>query len=216
MIAAKYIDDSYYYNNDYAKIGGVSNKEINALEAEMIKLLNFELHVTAEKFEKYKDQLIMHLEERIGDAKEHLVEMECAAEAEIEASKPKPANNEEIVTFSEVETDTTSIRRENLTLKKRTLSKNRTNSIILEEDSTDEEAEEASQRRKIQKYAITTGGGCCGHNDISMSEYFNDTNESSTPNTSQTTDTPLGTTKKIRINFEEERASKVCCLSIKK
>jgi hypothetical protein len=32
MVAAKFIDDAYYKNEYYAKIGGISKLEINALE----------------------------------------------------------------------------------------------------------------------------------------------------------------------------------------
>lgn len=32
MIAAKYIDDFFYKNDYYAKVGGISRTEINSLE----------------------------------------------------------------------------------------------------------------------------------------------------------------------------------------
>jgi hypothetical protein len=36
MMAAKYYDDRYYNNEYYAKVGGISNNEINSLEREFL------------------------------------------------------------------------------------------------------------------------------------------------------------------------------------
>jgi hypothetical protein len=36
MVAAKYIDDFYYKNEYYAKIGGISREEVDSLEIEMM------------------------------------------------------------------------------------------------------------------------------------------------------------------------------------
>ena len=37
MLSAKIGDDEYYENKYYAKIGGVSNKEVNEMELEFTK-----------------------------------------------------------------------------------------------------------------------------------------------------------------------------------
>lgn len=46
MVTAKYHDDLFYTNHFYAKVGGIGNKEINEMETEMTKLLNFQFRVT--------------------------------------------------------------------------------------------------------------------------------------------------------------------------
>lgn len=47
MIAAKYVDNAWYSNSYYARVGGVATvAEMNRLELEMLKLLNFNVHVS--------------------------------------------------------------------------------------------------------------------------------------------------------------------------
>ncbi|KAF8072661.1 CYCU4-1 [Scenedesmus sp. PABB004] len=48
LISAKFLDDRYYNNAFYAKVGGVSTAELNRLELEMLQLLDFQLSVTPE------------------------------------------------------------------------------------------------------------------------------------------------------------------------
>ena len=45
MVAAKFLDDFYYSNEFWAKIGGVPNAELNTLELEFLFMTNFDLHV---------------------------------------------------------------------------------------------------------------------------------------------------------------------------
>lgn len=47
MLAAKLMDDKYYNNAFYAKIGGVTKQEINAMELEMLRLLQYRVVVSA-------------------------------------------------------------------------------------------------------------------------------------------------------------------------
>ena len=46
MLAAKFIDDFYYKNDYYAKIGGIPKAEMNALEQEFVKGLDFNFNVS--------------------------------------------------------------------------------------------------------------------------------------------------------------------------
>lgn len=48
MLSAKFLDDRYFNNAFYAKVGGVSTIELNRLEMEMLTLLDFRLLVTPE------------------------------------------------------------------------------------------------------------------------------------------------------------------------
>lgn len=57
MVAAKYHDDLFYNNAYFAKLGGIPLPELNMLEVEFLKLLDFSMFVHATLFEKYQSQL---------------------------------------------------------------------------------------------------------------------------------------------------------------
>ncbi|KAA8494953.1 Cyclin-P3-1 [Porphyridium purpureum] len=58
VIAAKFSDDIYYQNSFYAKVGGISVGELNALEREMLSLLNFRLYVDLDEYEAFEASLL--------------------------------------------------------------------------------------------------------------------------------------------------------------
>ena len=45
MLASKFFDDVYYNNAYYARVGGISNSELNSLEMEFLKMSSFALFV---------------------------------------------------------------------------------------------------------------------------------------------------------------------------
>lgn len=49
LLSAKFLDDRYFNNAFYAKVGGVSTAELNRLELEMLQLLEFRMSVTPEQ-----------------------------------------------------------------------------------------------------------------------------------------------------------------------
>ncbi|MFS7906509.1 putative cyclin PHO80, Cyclin-like superfamily [Helianthus anomalus] len=53
MIAAKFMDDIYYNNAYYAKVGGISITEINFLEVDFLFGLGFQLNVNRTTFNTY-------------------------------------------------------------------------------------------------------------------------------------------------------------------
>lgn len=57
MLAAKYHDDFFYNNAYYAKLGGLSLQELNVLELDVLKFLDFSLFIPTESFDKYTLQL---------------------------------------------------------------------------------------------------------------------------------------------------------------
>lgn len=57
ILAIKYTEDRYYDNEVYAKIGGVSLKELNNLEVRMLFLLDYGLYVSNELFMEYVQAL---------------------------------------------------------------------------------------------------------------------------------------------------------------
>ncbi|KAL1345744.1 hypothetical protein HN51_019445 [Arachis hypogaea] len=61
MIASKMLDDEHYNNAVYARVGGVSNAELNKLELELLFLLDFGVMVSSRVFESY----CLHLEKEM-------------------------------------------------------------------------------------------------------------------------------------------------------
>ncbi|PIN14929.1 Cyclin [Handroanthus impetiginosus] len=57
MVASKILDDVHYNNAFYARVGGVSNAELNKLELELLFLLDFGLSVSSRVFESYCQHL---------------------------------------------------------------------------------------------------------------------------------------------------------------
>lgn len=55
VLSAKFHDDVYYSNAYYAKVCGLSLKELNMLEALFIKMLNWKLDVSPEEYRYYRD-----------------------------------------------------------------------------------------------------------------------------------------------------------------
>ncbi|XP_058104082.1 cyclin-U4-1 [Magnolia sinica] len=53
MVAAKFMDDMYYNNAYYAKVGGISTVEMNFLEVDFLFGLSFHLNVTPTTFHSY-------------------------------------------------------------------------------------------------------------------------------------------------------------------
>ncbi|KAJ4733364.1 Cyclin-P3-1 [Rhynchospora pubera] len=57
VLAAKFIDDAFYNNAYYAKVGGISTREMNRLELNMLFCIDFRLKVDVTTFGKYCLQL---------------------------------------------------------------------------------------------------------------------------------------------------------------
>jgi len=57
MLASKFFDDVYYNNAYYARVGGISNVEVNSLEMEMLRMISFSLFVEPEAYERYRGSL---------------------------------------------------------------------------------------------------------------------------------------------------------------
>ena len=57
ILALKYNEDDYYSNKYYAKVGGISLKELNELEYNIMVLLQFNFFVDDITYEKYQAQL---------------------------------------------------------------------------------------------------------------------------------------------------------------
>ena len=64
MLAAKFLDDLFYNNAFYAKLGGITLSEINSLEIELLKLLRFSLYVDSDTYIKYENQLKSYVDKK--------------------------------------------------------------------------------------------------------------------------------------------------------
>ncbi len=53
LLAAKFFDDLFYNNAFYAKLGGITTNELNSLEIELLKLINFSLSVNRDSYDHY-------------------------------------------------------------------------------------------------------------------------------------------------------------------
>ncbi|CAM8909194.1 hypothetical protein QQ045_011053 [Rhodiola kirilowii] len=62
MVASKILDDEHHNNSFYARVGGVSNAELNRLEMELLFMLDFDVTVSYKVFESY----CLHLEKEMN------------------------------------------------------------------------------------------------------------------------------------------------------
>ncbi|CAI0448907.1 unnamed protein product [Linum tenue] len=53
MLAAKFVDDAFFNNAYYAKVGGISTGELNKLEMKFLFSVDFRLQVNTTTFERY-------------------------------------------------------------------------------------------------------------------------------------------------------------------
>ncbi|KAL8548328.1 hypothetical protein ACS0TY_007597 [Phlomoides rotata] len=53
MVAAKFMDDAFFNNAYYARVGGISTRELNKLEMNFLFSLDFRLNVSVQTFGKY-------------------------------------------------------------------------------------------------------------------------------------------------------------------
>lgn len=59
MTAAKFVDDAFFNNAYYAKVGGISTKEMNRLELKLLFGIDFQLNVSLPTFGEYCSRLEM-------------------------------------------------------------------------------------------------------------------------------------------------------------
>ena len=58
MVAAKFLDDLYYSNKHWARIGGLNLQDVNALELKLLFQLSFAVGVTREEYQEYLQGLV--------------------------------------------------------------------------------------------------------------------------------------------------------------
>ena len=58
MLAAKYLDDFYYTNEFYARVGGIPLQDINKLELFIMESFDFSIHITQKEFISYLRRIV--------------------------------------------------------------------------------------------------------------------------------------------------------------
>ncbi len=76
LLASKFLDDFYYNNAYWARVGGVGTTELNTLELDMLAKLHFNLHVQTEEYLQYREELLL----------QHISDVPVSAE-ELQASR---------------------------------------------------------------------------------------------------------------------------------
>lgn len=64
MLAVKFFDDVYYSNAYYAKVGGIRTKEVNALETQFLRLIDWRMHVSPEEYDQYRNHVYQAVQGR--------------------------------------------------------------------------------------------------------------------------------------------------------
>lgn len=54
LLTAKFYNDVYYSNFNLAKLGGLDLAELNAIEADFFKTIDYEVFVGYEEFERFE------------------------------------------------------------------------------------------------------------------------------------------------------------------
>jgi Cyclin len=60
VIAIKFFDDNFYLNSIYAKIGGISVKELAFLERNFLKMVKYELLIEKETFDDFYKEMVQN------------------------------------------------------------------------------------------------------------------------------------------------------------
>ncbi|KAM3165429.1 Cyclin [Lachancea thermotolerans] len=69
-VSTKFFSDFFYSNSRYARVGGISLKELNHLELQFLVLCDFELIISVEELQKYSNLLRDFWHREMGDAPE--------------------------------------------------------------------------------------------------------------------------------------------------
>ncbi|XP_022158574.1 cyclin-U2-1-like [Momordica charantia] len=78
MVASKYVEDMNYRNSYFARVGGLTRKEMNQLELDFLFMMGFKCHVNVSVFESY----CCHLEREVSIGGGYHIErtLRCAEE----------------------------------------------------------------------------------------------------------------------------------------
>jgi len=95
VVAIKYNEDNFYSSEIYAKIGGLSIKELNFLEFHFLILIKFSLFIEKELFDKYYDNIVSFTENNESEDEEREEDEEEEESVEDEGASEQYINNDE-------------------------------------------------------------------------------------------------------------------------
>ena len=95
VVAIKYNEDNFYSSEIYAKIGGLSIKELNYLEFHFLILIKFSLFIEKELFDKYYDNIVSFIENNESEDEEREEDEEEEESVEDEGASEQYINNDE-------------------------------------------------------------------------------------------------------------------------
>ncbi|PIN20974.1 Cyclin [Handroanthus impetiginosus] len=92
MVASKYVEDMNYRNSYFARVGGLTTKEMNRLEMEFLFLMKFKLHVNVSVYESY----CCHLEREVSIGGGYQIEraLRCAEEIKAKQREERRYNDQ--------------------------------------------------------------------------------------------------------------------------
>lgn len=100
MLAVKYFDDVYYSNDYYAKVGGIRRKEVNALEAQFLRLIDWRVYVSPTEYDQYRNHVFQAEQGNVDNVaamrKESSANSTAAAAAAASESQAGVITNEEL------------------------------------------------------------------------------------------------------------------------
>ncbi|XP_019192030.1 PREDICTED: cyclin-U4-1-like isoform X2 [Ipomoea nil] len=67
LVSVKFMDDLFYNNAYYAKVGGIGTKEMNILEVDFLFGIGFNLNVTPSTFHTYCSHFIAQIQAQLGE-----------------------------------------------------------------------------------------------------------------------------------------------------
>jgi hypothetical protein len=104
MLAAKMHDDAYYSNKFYSRVGGITVREMNALEAQFLVTVDFNLNINDQDYTTYVSSLTnrFHKEQarKAAELSEKAQLSEIASELQADSKK---ADTVEVIVFSKSE-----------------------------------------------------------------------------------------------------------------
>ena len=95
VVAIKYNEDNFYSSEIYAKVGGLSIKELNYLEFHFLILIKFSLFIEKELFDKYYDNIVSFTENNESEDEEREEDEEEEESVEDEGASEQYINNDE-------------------------------------------------------------------------------------------------------------------------
>ncbi len=61
-MSSKFFNDAYYSNHDLAMVGGVTGQDLNLMEREYMRIIDFNINISSEEYMLYRTKLLSHFQ----------------------------------------------------------------------------------------------------------------------------------------------------------